>query len=159
MRMSACASKRKCQKLHFDQRRGDGRRIALQDHPGAIVDGGAQRRKRLLDLPLAVVAIELQRPGALPGAHAAALVDALHRPHQVAEHRLAAVGIASREAFDHRKLDRPRALCVGEDGKKCSRGQRFQDRATRIFHARKSLEKRGPVRRWGPGGDDESRAV
>jgi hypothetical protein len=108
MRMSAWASKRKCQKLHFslvsdrvhrrvveehhaplrlalvvlvdrvDQRRRHGRRVALQDELRAVVDGRAQQRQRLLDLALAVVALQHQRRAPAGQPDAAALVDALH---------------------------------------------------------------------------------
>jgi len=91
-----------------DQRRGGGRRVALQHDARAVVQRGAQRGKRFLVLPLAVVAVELQGPRACGNAgqpDAAARVHALHRPQQVAEHGLSSVGEGSAHAFDEGKAD------------------------------------------------------
>jgi hypothetical protein len=51
----------------IEQRRGRGRRVALQHDARAVVHGGAQRGERLLVLALAVVAVELQRASAAQG--------------------------------------------------------------------------------------------
>jgi len=88
-----------------DQARGGGRGIALGHDGDVAVDGRTQPRQCLLGLALAVEAHDLQRTVAAGQLHAAAGVDALGRPDQVSEHRLAGVGKRAREALDHADAD------------------------------------------------------
>ena len=87
---------------------GRGRGIALQHVLRTGIARRLQRRQRLVALALAVKAQQLQRALAallLRQGHAAAGVDALDRPGQVAKHRLAGVGKRAREAFDQGQAD------------------------------------------------------
>jgi len=71
-----------------DQHQRLRRRIALQDHLRAVVDGRTQRRQRFFVLAFAVVAQQLQRALALGGFHAAARVDPLDGPDDVSHHAI-----------------------------------------------------------------------
>ena len=86
------------------QRCRRGRGIALQHDTRAIVDGGAQRRQRLLARPLAVVARQRQGAGTARQHDAAARVHPLGGPQQVAVHRLTGVGEWPGQALDQRQL-------------------------------------------------------
>jgi len=89
-----------------DQRRGDRRAVALQHEADALVDGAAQQRECFLGLALAVEAHEPERPPPAGQRDAAASVDALDGPLQVAEHGLAGVGERARQALDQRQPQR-----------------------------------------------------
>jgi hypothetical protein len=84
----------------IDQGRGRGRAVALRDEGDALVQRAAQQRQGFFGIALAVQAQQGQWARATGQPHAALFVDALHRPQQVAEHRLTGIGEGARKSFD-----------------------------------------------------------
>ena len=80
----------------LDQRSRCGRAVALGDEADAPIGSRAQQQQRLLGMPPGVEAHDLQRSRAAGQPDAAALIDALGSPQEVAEHRLAGIGKRAR---------------------------------------------------------------
>ena len=67
------------------------RRVSLCNYRDPVVNRRTQRRQRLFVLPLAVIALNAHRSVAARQLHAAARIDALGGPDQIAKNRLARV--------------------------------------------------------------------
>ncbi len=135
MRMPACASKRKCQKLQEalvsgivhriiqehdapvglagvllvdgrDQRRRYRRTVALHHETDLVVDGLAQLYEARLAAALAIEHDQLQRMHAVSELHAALHVHALDAEAQIALDHRASIGERAGHTFDQRELDR-----------------------------------------------------
>ena len=77
----------------------------MQNNLRTFVNRRSQGREGFFHLAFAVVASQGQGPGAAGQLYAAALVHSLYGPNQIAENRLAAIGVATAQAFDQRKFD------------------------------------------------------